>query len=416
MIVFYLLVGVVVTTPFILSNKLFFLVNRISIFSLLFVSIFRPDFIKDIRRALTYNGLFFATIALFLWEVIGGIYSSNIDTWASTVEKKTSLVLLAVAILAGPRLGYLHVTRLLNWFVYSVAMASAICLIYAFHRNNYFEVFTNPNWFYFSYYDLTEIINIQPIYLSLYVGFSMFCIVDRLVEGWDKLTTGSKVGWILGLVYLFVFLFLLAGKASILGAIFILVCGTFLFFARRRKLFHAICLTTAILIAVSLLVYSLPIVRERFLATFGFKPTSMWVYGDPNSTNPASEARLVKWQSGLRIVRDNWLIGVGQGDVQDELIARYRDVGFELGVSERFNAHNQYLQTWIGSGLVGLVLFLFGIFSGIRKSLQTEDYLYLAFLTFFSINCLTESVLERQYGVLFYSLFGCLLFSRKEMV
>jgi O-antigen ligase len=70
------------------------------------------------------------------------------------------------------------------------------------------------------------------------------------------------------------------------------------------------------------------------------------------------------------------------------------------------NAHNQYLQTWMENGLPGLMLFLFCLlFPFLEKKLTST---HIVFLLIFSLMCLTESIGERQKGIVFFTLFQTL--------
>ena len=66
--------------------------------------------------------------------------------------------------------------------------------------------------------------------------------------------------------------------------------------------------------------------------------------------------RVEKIKSAKEVIAQNWLWGVGIGDVQDVLNEEYKKRGFELGYKVNLDTHNQYLETWIGLGIFGLFL------------------------------------------------------------
>lgn len=404
---FIVMAIMIATMPFIFTHKVAFLLNRASIVLtvLIWITQLRPDFSQIAK-----NKLLFSFLAIYLLTLISIFYSSNLKIAISSAEKGLPLLVFPLVILTVPGIFKEKTVKLFRFFTLAVTAASIVCLGYAFHRNNYFEGLKNPNWFYFSYYDLTEVINIQPIYLSLFVGFSIFLLTSDLLTRYRMSGLLKKSIIILWIVYLFVFLIFLAGKASIIATFLILIVGTFLFFASRKKYWSAV-IFVALIIGVSIsTIYQLPVVRERFISSFGLNKTSDWVYGDPNKTQPDSEARLIKWKASIEIIKSNWLIGVGTGDVQSELNLQYEKLGFQLGIDQRFNAHNQYLQTSIGLGIIGLLTFLGTILTSLKESIRTKNYLYTSFIVFFALNCITESLLERQYGIILYSLFSCLFF------
>ncbi|MBK5279570.1 MAG: O-antigen ligase family protein [Bacteroidia bacterium] len=358
------------------------------------------------------NELLISFSIYFIIMLISIFYSTNTTQAISSFEKNLFVLWIPVLLLTSQALDSRKVELLLKIFTASVMLATLICLGYAVHRNNYFEVFTNPNWFYFSYSDLTDVISIQPIYLSLYVSFSIFIVLLLGASSWHS-TKGIvfKGLTIAFLCYLFSFLFLLSGRASIVATSLILIAAVFWFFLRMKRLYYGLMAATSIVIISGLLVYNLPIVKERFFDAFGLDKTSTWVYGDPQNSKKLPEARIIKWQSAFHIVKGNWLFGVGIGDVQDELNKEYEAVGFLSGVSERFNTHNQFLQTWVGTGLLGSIALLSTFFYNFRNAIRTRNYLFLSFLVLFILCSITESTLERQAGALMYTLFSCLFYS-----
>ncbi|MFM9839142.1 MAG: O-antigen ligase family protein [Cyclobacteriaceae bacterium] len=360
------------------------------------------------------NKLLISFCIYFILIFISTFYSANTANALNSLEKSLFVLWIPLLLLTSPTLDLQKTELLLKIFSASVFLASLICLGYAVHRNNYSEVFTDPNWFYFSYSDLTEIISIQPIYLSLYVSFTIFIVLILGASSWRNKGPVFKGLMIAFLFYLFFFLFLLSGRASIVATILILTIAVFWYFLSRRKFYSGLMAIFSLIMISGLLVYNLPIVKDRFFEAFGLDKTSTWVYGDPQNRKPLPEARIIKWQSALNIIKESWLFGVGVGDVQDALNKEYETVGFLSGVNERFNTHNQFLQTWAGTGIVGLITLLSTFFYSFRNAIRTRSYLVLCFLALFFLCSITESTLERQDGSLMYILFSCLFYSNSS--
>jgi O-antigen ligase len=130
-----------------------------------------------------------------------------------------------------------------------------------------------------------------------------------------------------------------------------------------------------------------------------------------NLTPEDKADRIALWTTALEIIKKNFLIGVGTGDVKDNLLDTYRKNGIFYAFDHKLNAHNQYLQTSIALGLAGfLVLVAILLFPALR-ALQRHQDIYLVFLFIFSIAILSESMLEIQAGVVFYAFFNVFLFT-----
>ncbi|HFC77007.1 MAG TPA: O-antigen ligase family protein [Candidatus Moranbacteria bacterium] len=75
------------------------------------------------------------------------------------------------------------------------------------------------------------------------------------------------------------------------------------------------------------------------------------------TTHSSTNSRLIIWQSTLKILKDNWLWGVGPGNFQNNYLAyqKYFPPYQEWAVPQ---PHNLYLAFWIQSGIFGFVGFL----------------------------------------------------------
>lgn len=392
--------------PFISAGKPFFLLSRLSLVVLIISWLAEVVIRKEINwRRVINNPLLISFLLLYLFDLIGIIYSSNKVAALSIAEKQFPLFVFPLVILTSNSFSRIRVEKLLWVFVYSVTIACLCCIGYAFYRNNYWDFFSSPNWFYFSYSDLTEPIGIQPIYLAFYVEFAVFIGLIQLHRKWSYMKLRIRFLIILLIVSLYFIILLLAGKMAILSATIGVAVTLFYFFYRAKRIWLGLVSVLLVILCSAILVSQLPVVKERFLSLFGIEKTSEWVYGDPNKNRPSTEVRLVKWDASLNLISKNWLIGVGPGDVQSELNKVYDQLDFQLGIQENFNSHNQFLQTWLSTGLFGLLAMSATLFLTFKRAIGDGDLLLFILCFIIVANCLTESILERQYGIFFYSIF-----------
>jgi O-antigen ligase len=121
--------------------------------------------------------------------------------------------------------------------------------------------------------------------------------------------------------------------------------------------------------------------------------------------------RLIQWQCCIDIVNENnaWVQGVGTGDVKPLLQACYQRKKF-WGELYHYNSHNEYLEELLRHGLVGLTLLLMALGIPLILTIKRRQYLYSCFLIVFMFACLSEAILNRQKGVIFYAFFNSVLF------
>jgi O-antigen ligase len=82
-------------------------------------------------------------------------------------------------------------------------------------------------------------------------------------------------------------------------------------------------------------------------------------------------------------------------------------------MNQKLNAHNQYLQTFISIGIIGLIILLYMLVFPAIRAFQQKDFIFMIFLAVFAVNIMLESMLENQAGVIFYALFNVILYSSK---
>ena len=111
----------------------------------------------------------------------------------------------------------------------------------------------------------------------------------------------------------------------------------------------------------------------------------------------------------MEIIRERPILGQGVGDANDLLYQRYELNGLSGALLHRLNAHNQYFQTAIGLGFVGLLLLSLLTFWQVIAAFIKRRMLLFVFALIISLNFLVESMLQTSAGVLYFTFFYCYL-------
>jgi O-antigen ligase len=116
----------------------------------------------------------------------------------------------------------------------------------------------------------------------------------------------------------------------------------------------------------------------------------------------SDEGRLTSLRLGITVWQDNFWLGVGPGNLRQEMDARY---AIAVPGTEGKRPHNQFVSALAGSGLVGGIItlgcFLLLAYVGIRERAPV----YLAIWTVLFFSCLVENTLETSAGVTLFCLF-----------
>jgi len=123
--------------------------------------------------------------------------------------------------------------------------------------------------------------------------------------------------------------------------------------------------------------------------------------GDPNGHS--FYQRIEHFKTGVHILNNNWLFGVGVGDVQLAFNMQYDLDQSKLNKENRHRAHNQILTIWLSSGIVGLLLILFILFYPLV--IQPITYPFIVTITTLIIGFLTQDMIESQAGVTLFAVF-----------
>jgi O-antigen ligase len=225
----------------------------------------------------------------------------------------------------------------------------------------------------------------HPIYISLALGLSIILLTEHNFK--------YKFVNIVFFLILTIGILFLARKAVIISLFFSLIFISV--FKKSNKQIKFIVITFGLLFLISLLFRE---IRVRYLELF-------FLNNIVENSHTSTGIRNIVWSNSIELIKQFPIFGYSVGDVQNVLSNQLTSGGFVELAKRNINAHNQYLQTILTSGFVGLGCFIVSIFYAFRKLINNKKYLEICLLLFFSLNFFTESFLYRQNGILLYSLF-----------
>jgi O-antigen ligase len=116
-----------------------------------------------------------------------------------------------------------------------------------------------------------------------------------------------------------------------------------------------------------------------------------------NPNDKSIAMRIEAWKTSLDVIKDAPLTGVGLGDLEEQLMLTYEKRGTLLSPFNRKLPHNQFLETGIHVGLLGmlLLLWLFVVFFIQYK----RNSLMLGVVSIWLFSFFFESMLERQVSI-----------------
>ena len=349
-----------------------------------------------------------AQILLGLWTMLSLLWTTNqSEGWTEIISKIPLFTWPIAFALADQKTTHLR-TALLRWTWISSGLVGLVCVLDVLLRSQ-----APAFWFAdLVYENLARISGLHPIYLSVWVLMGMLAYLQDRVVGPEASASSSppsppsslsppspRLTWRQGLfhtLYLgcsLVFLTQLSSRMALLTALLVLTASVF-FLARTGRLrpIHLPLLLLALLLPWAL-INGNKVNQSRYQEMVNLK-------GTYQSDRWGGRAlRIQKWKYTLHCYLQFPLLGTGAGDFQKELLDTYRQNDFSPGLENRFNSHNQYLQTLATLGPLGLALLLACLFLPLRWHWQDRYWLGIATVLLVAASMLTESLLERQKGI-----------------
>jgi len=353
------------------------------------------------RKNLILIALF---LALFFWEAVGLLYSKNLSNGLNIVFSRLSLLVFPLLFIFPGRRIVNQGKTLFRLFAGGTTLFIIFCFLYAAFRSISFIggqfVFNThpPEGYWMSYFFSPYFSAIQhPSYMAMFVILSIWIVLETILsEGMKK---QQKVMWTLSGVILLTSIYFLSSRAGFI-ALFISLPIYILFTVRSRK---KILYTGTLLLF--LLIGGFLVARTNERVKIVLEQISNGAFNE----KVASDSRILIWKSSINIIRNSPLIGVGIGDVRDELMKEYSKTGNEDLLLSRYNAHNQFLEVSLEGGLIGLAILVLIIGYMTFYAISERNLLYGLFIVLIFTFFLFESVLYRFAGVSFFSLFSFLL-------
>ena len=137
-----------------------------------------------------------------------------------------------------------------------------------------------------------------------------------------------------------------------------------------------------------------------------------------STTNPNGSTirqRLEYWQTGIQLIKENFIFGVGTGDIKVEYKKKYEQNNSLLLPENRLEAHNTFLTFFITFGIIGFIYLLYFVAFTISSSFKSLNFLCFTFLFVITSSFFTEDTLETQMGITIFSFLFSLLFLENKL-
>jgi len=403
---FYLILAIGITMPF------YYKLNGVFLFLIFLNWILEADFKRKFKVVFGFN--FFILFFLFyIWYLFQLLFTTNLSEGWFAIEKKSSFLIIPIIILSKKDLFNSLSNKFFDCFSYSTVVATIICLFTAL-----FYYLRDGLTIHFFYHEFANYVSQSAIYLSL------LCLLALLNLSLRKYESVSLEGVInlISITILSISIVLLSSKSHILIEVILLPVLLYIRFNRSKVALFTVIFLLAIIAAV--FVFTSNSIKDRFIdiKIGNLKQIESPKFSDSIYFDGLS-FRILMLKFGKEIILENncFLFGVSPGNSQEILNRKMLEYNLYSGSKDgnnkgylNYNYHNQFAETFIATGFLGFLLLFVLTLSIITNAIYQRNFIMLISIIIFLIAFFTESVLERQVGVVTFCLFFTLLYRKIE--
>jgi O-antigen ligase len=382
--------------PLIISFLLPFGINYAIFIIIWVVCFFAFDDVKKGLQRMNQNKWSYVLLLFFFLHVLGYFFSINKADALNAIEIKLSFFAFPILICSS-NYNEIQIKKIIISFVSGCVLVSVInifraCFLYFFQDFNAF--------FYseFSYF-------MHPSYFAMYLIFAQLIIILFYPKWLSHLSNlNVKIGF-MSVIFL-ITIFLCSSKMGLITAFLLLplTLSVVLYNNGYQKIIIGLLIGLIVLIGVAYKLFPTPFERMKQ----AFKVTSS-VQNIDKTDVESTAVRILIWKESIKLIENNLVFGTSAGDANDKLIEAYKREGLEGALMKKLNAHNQFLQTFIGTGIIGFILLLLMTIGSLIYGFMKKNYILVLFSILNIFNFLVESMLQAQAGFIFFAFFFCIL-------
>lgn len=350
---------------------------------------------KERWAAFTANRFLVGISCLFLLPFLSGLWSSDLYTWQAAMQDKLPLLFLPFALVLQKGVERKHIV------FFSIAWTGLLLAGSVWSASHYIGSKD-------TYEALYRISKVLPTPAGNdHIRFSMAIVIALLLwlqlEEWKAITSATwQWAWRAVAIWFIIYLHLLGAKTGLLGVYFIVLpLLIWKMWQAKQKQLTAVVLLAACCLPV-LTYYSFSTFRAR--VQYVIFEQQNWGAAD-FAGGFSDQNRLLSIKSGWHVFKQNWLTGVGYGDIRAETAKWYAAEAPAVPASQQFLPLNQWITSGSGAGIAAVLLFTTVLLLPFFQKEWRQNKQALFFLLFMNIIFLYETTIDDQFGVFLFTFF-----------
>lgn len=337
-------------------------------------------------------------ILFFVLTLFSTFYSEDIETALKLVSRLLPFILFpfVFSIIHLKRPHYEKVLKIYVFWMLAVCLYSHSQVLIKLYNNNdvLFNLFNN----HYSYMSLAnDTTDMHTTYYSYYV---IVAIVFLMFFLFKESRFKIKVLYLVLLAYFTFFVFHVSARTPIFVLFLFYNFSILYYFFQKKKIKQGVFVLLLFYFISSIAIYNVRITRYRFQHLFGFTYAGGIHHDDGID-------KLKQWKASIA-ANNNLLFGNGIGDANNDIFSSYLDYDLKKYADREYNAHNQFIQTYVALGLLGVIVLLFLFFYYFHLFYKSKQFMPVILLILMFILYQTETYLQRHHGIVMFCFLVCL--------
>lgn len=318
---------------------------------------------------------FFSILVFFLLAYAYYPFEKSDHYFKLLIEKRYPLLGFSIVGILGVNKYYR-----LKYFINALVFTSLSIVFFLLYKVGIRNLIEDPNLFNLS---RVEFINSHMI-VNFYFNSTILGVWYLLANNWKSIRLGYKFFLILSVLLLIFIISISEGRTGFLGGIFVSVAILFMELWKKKKWFAII-----FLLVVPWVVALLVSTHQRM-----------------DAEDIRSEPRYFIWASGWHVIEENPFLGNGVSTAQVKFDAAreiYQTEEFKENWKEsgHLDSHNQYIQTWMEFGVIGLALLLYIYLTPLFIVSRKRFYLMMLLFILYSVQSFFDMFITGYFSAIF---------------
>lgn len=343
-------------------------------------------------------------IIFFFLISISLVYSDNINIGLNKIQR-VSIIPASIFIFSFLTPSKKSTSIILGVFLATVLFAtiyshSATIINFMDNGESNFRNLFNLNY---SYISLGNTVGLHPTYYAYYIICAIFVLLHIL----NRTTLlYKKIFLLFAVIYLSFFILHLSSRVAIVILYVVIIYNILNYTFEHNGSYKRVLSILIFHGFIFFMLLNIGVTKYRFQHIFGFTYYTGYTVNDSNH-------KLKLWNAALKANKNFWF-GNGMGDIQTSLEEQFANAELTKPVAENYNSHNQYIEYYVGLGIIGFVAFCYMLFYYARIFLKNKNPIGFQFICVTAIMCLTECLFNRHQGVVFFVFFLGILWNLKR--